>query len=354
MPEKRDKLKNKQRHTDSDAGSWKRALLVGLVLLAGVAIILVTGNRDQLSVRSDISVPEQDEASAVSNPENQAPEILSLTAATDRIEPFDLCDIVCEAFDPDGDELTYEWSASAGHIYGEGPRIQWGSPLSEGLYRISVVVKDGRGGRAEQSLPLKVRANRPPQITSMASDVEWLPEGGSARLWCEAADPDGDNITYEWSATGGEFFGQGPSVIWLAPEESDSYWITVTARDPYGGEAQRAVPISVTPVEPPSISAMVVEPKETSVFKAHGDSWTIFAGGSCTVECVVTDGKGPFTYQWSVDFGDLQADGPVATWQAPNKRVGATIVVVVTDVEGSKSSASALIYVETSACSACG
>ncbi len=354
MTEKPDKPKNEERQTGSRARSWKRALGVGFVLLIGAAIMIVSANRDQLSVRSDIHVSEQDEISVVSTLENQPPEILSLTAATDRIKPFDLCEIICEAFDPEGDELTYEWSASAGDIYGEGARIQWGSPISEGLYRISVVVKDGRGGRAEHSLPLKVKANRPPQITRLASDVEWLPEGGSALLRCEATDPDGDHITYEWSAPGGEFFGQGSSVIWLAPEESESYWITVTARDPYGGEASRAVPISVTPVEPPSISAMIVEPKKTSVFKTHGNSWTIFAGGSCTIECVVADGKAPFTYAWRVDAGDLHADGPVATWHAPNKRIGATIVVVVTDIDGSKSSASVLIYVETSACSACG
>ncbi len=326
-------------------------MLITLVAVVGVLVVVAGSNREHLSVHSDVAVPTPDASPAQSTDVNRPPEILGLTAATDRVQPFDLCDIVCEAIHPDGRDLTYEWSASAGSIFGEGPQVEWGSPISEGLYRVSVVVSDDHGRSAEHSISLRVKANAPPQILSMSSDADWLSGGDSARFWCEAMDPDGDDFTYEWSATGGEIFGQGDAIIWLAPDDIDSYWITVTVRDVYGGEAKRALPISVTPVEPPEIQEMIVEPLNTNMFKSHGDSWTIFQGRSCSIECVVADGDGPFTYEWSADYGTLTSDGAVANWEAPKSVVGATIVVVVSDADGNRSTSSALIYVETCTCS---
>lgn len=328
----------------------KKPLLFTLFALVAILSVVAGTNRDQLSVHSHVETPAPIETPVQSVDANRSPQILDLSAATDRIQPFDLCDLVCEAIDPDGDDLTYEWSVSSGSIFGEGPQVEWGSPISEGLYRVSVVVRDGRGGSAEESISLRVKANAAPHIVGMSSDTEWLTGGGRARFWCEAMDPDGDAFTYDWSATGGEIFGQGDAIIWLAPDETDSHWITVTVRDVYGGEATRALPISVTPVEPPSIEKMLVEPSNTRMFKAHGDSWTIYQGKSCRIECVA-DGDGPFIYEWSADHGTLTADGPVANWESPKSTVGATIVVVVTDASGNRSTASALIYVETCPCS---
>lgn len=322
--------------------------LVAIVALLGV---VAGANRDRLSVHSDVGAPTPDETHVQSVTTNRPPQILNLSAATDRIQPFDLCDLVCDAIDPDDDVLTYEWSVSSGSIFGDGPEVEWGAPISEGLYRVSVVVRDGRGGTDEESISLRVKANAAPQIMSMSSDTDWLSGGDSARFWCEAMDPDGDDFSYHWSATGGEIFGEGDAIMWLAPDETDSYWITVTVTDAYGGEARRALPISVTPVEPPSIEEMVVAPLNTKMFKSHGDSWTIYQGKSCSIECVVGDGDGPFTYEWSADHGTITADGSVASWESPKSTVGATIVVVVTDVNGHRSTASALIYVETCPCS---
>ncbi len=276
MPETPERPGYEQRAGDSRGRRRAYVTVILLVLMAGAVAILASAEGDRLSDQSGVDAPEQDETGVASNPESGPPVILSLTAATDRIPPWDVCEIVCEAFDQGGDELTYTWSASAGDIYGEGPRIEWGSPMSEGLYRISVVVENAHGNRAERSMSVRVKANTAPQITSIASDADWLFPGGSTLVWCEAVDVDGDEITYDWSASRGELFGQGASVIWLAPEEIGSYWITVTARDAYGGEEQRALPISVTPVEPPGIVAMVVEPIDTRLIKAHSDSWTIF------------------------------------------------------------------------------
>ncbi|MFW6056187.1 MAG: hypothetical protein ACOC9B_02615, partial [Chloroflexota bacterium] len=198
---------------------------------------------------------------------------------------------------------------------------------------------------------LRVKSNSAPVIHEMSSDTDWVVPGASAYLSCTTEDADGDEIQHEWEATGGEFYGSGTSVVWVAPETEGSYWITVHARDTYNGEAVRAIPISVTQGEPPLLGDFVVQGVNTNMVSPIGDAWKIFRGRTLKVECVVEEGEAPFTYKWSVERGALTPDGDTATWEAPDARISATIVVDVTDVNGNTASGSVLVYVETCPCS---
>jgi hypothetical protein len=64
--------------------------------------------------------------------------------------------IHCNAQDPDGDTLSYLWRATAGKITGEGSTVGWTSPGINGDYTVTVVVSDGRDGKAEGSVTFKV------------------------------------------------------------------------------------------------------------------------------------------------------------------------------------------------------
>ena len=332
-----------------DRSPKKAAIVVALVVLAVVAAVVVM-NRDRLLVQSDVTTPTTATGTQPVVP-NQAPEVLSITAATDRIEPFSICELECDAVDSDGDPLTYVWSVSAGEIYGDGPRIEWGSPVAEGLYRVSVTVNDGRGGSAEYSLPLRVKTNAAPRFSGMVADAEWLIAGESTRVSCNVADADGDDITLAWSATGGTLTGQGNAVIWQAPDVDGVYWIAVVARDGYGGEARRTLPISVTSGEPPEIVGLFLHGVNTDMVQKVGNDWKVYQGRTLNIICAMVDETATFTYEWSADFGKLTADGAKATWVAPSSRVAATILVVVADESGNKSTASVLISVETCTCS---
>ena len=335
---------------DKKKGSSKgAAIVVVLLLIAAVAVVALL-NKDRLLVHSDVSTTPSSAPTETAAP-NQPPEILALTVESDRIEPFGLSPLACEAVDPDGDTLTYVWSVTAGEVYGDGPRIEWGSPVAEGLYRVSVTVDDGRGGTADYSVPLRVKANVAPQFVGMVSDTDWLVGGETTRFTCDVGDADGDKLSLEWSATGGELFGEGNAVIWMAPEVDDVYWITVIARDSYGGEARRTLPISVTTGKPPEIDGLFLQGVNTDMLQKRGNDWIIYQGRSAKIVCAMVDTSATYTYEWSVDFGTLVADGNTATWKSPSNRVGATILVVVSDENGNKSSASVLIYVETCTCS---
>jgi len=349
MPEE-PKAKDKPRPGEREDGSRKKAVLI--VVLAVVAVLgtVFVLNKDRFLVHSDSTTPTTAASTEPAAP-NGVPVIHSLTPATDRIEPFSLCEIVCEAEDPDGDVLAYTWSASAGDIYGGGATIDWGSPVSEGLYRISVQVDDGRGGTEEYSVPLRVQANIPPKFSSMAADTDWVKSGGSTRIACEVADADGDDISLEWTVTGGEIVGEGAAVMWVAPEIDGVYWIAVYARDTYGGEARRTIPLSVSTGEPPKIDGLFLQGVNTDMLRKVGNDWMIYQGRTCQITCAVIDQTASYTYEWSADFGKLTANGAVATWEAPPSRVDATITVLVSDEYGNQSSASVLISVETCTCS---
>jgi hypothetical protein len=64
--------------------------------------------------------------------------------------------IHCNAEDPDGDKLSYLWRATGGKITGEGSTVGWTSPGVNGEYTLTVVVSDGRDGKAEESIVFKV------------------------------------------------------------------------------------------------------------------------------------------------------------------------------------------------------
>jgi hypothetical protein len=344
--------KKKDEQKQKSKGSQKKAALIVSLVCVGVVAAIVLMNGDRLSVNSDVSnppPPEEEEAEAPAP--NTVPEIISVVAATDRISPFDLCEVTCEAVDPDGDPLTYTWESAQGDVYGEGPVIEWGAPTEEGLYRLSVTVEDDRGGSADFSISLRVRANLIPQIVTMSASSEWIVPGESVVVSATTQDGDNDELTYEWSCRAGEFLGQGTSVLWIAPEEIDSYWITLDVADAYGGEARRAIPISVTEGEPPTLGAFKIEGIGTDLVKPTGDAWKIFRGRSCSIECVVLEGEAPFTYEWSAEMGTLHQDGsPIATWDAPEGREQLDIVVKVTDSHGNSTSGSVLMYVETCTC----
>jgi len=190
------------------------------------------------------TTPEVEDGSSLTTGEedasNSPPQILSLDAVPVRVNVGAQASVVCSAFDPDGDTLTYEWGATGG-AFSTLPdsRMSWRAPDRTGEWVITVTVTDSGGNVAKESVTITVGENRPPVIRNLQADSPSVIAGESTLVTCEAEDPDGDTLTYEWRATGGELTGAGPHVTWFAPTilpgQTTDYTVTAAVDDGKGG-----------------------------------------------------------------------------------------------------------------------
>jgi hypothetical protein len=175
---------------------------------------------------------------------NQPPTITSLTPSATSVGPGDSCTVTCTASDPDeGDTLSYAWSASGGAISGTGSMVTWIAPTTEGTYTVTVTVSDDEA-TVSDSCSIQV-VNAPPAIASLTPSATNLAPAGSCTVTCTASDPDGDSLTYEWTASGGTITGTGSMVTWTAPAAEGPYTITVTVSDGKGGTDSESCAVSV-------------------------------------------------------------------------------------------------------------
>jgi hypothetical protein len=283
---------------------------------------------------------------------NHRPAITSLEAEPERVLPSASCQIVCNATDRDGDELSYNWSASGGNISGTGTAVNWTAPDSAGSYNVTVTVTDGRGGEVIKQVTIEVRANKTPTITSLIADADWTTPSGSLQVTCNATDPDGDELSYEWSTTGGDISGTGAVVSWTAPEEVGIYHITVVAKDGHGSSATNSLLISVASEQPPTIEALLVT-AEHCYLKAYSWGYKVGKKQEYHIECVVADTSIELVYDWSCDGGEISGEGPMITWTAPNPSGSAdvTVTVIVSDIADNMASKNIILNVVN--CSPC-
>lgn len=177
-------------------------------------------------------------------------------------------------------------------------------------------------------------ANQPPVISSLTADEEQVSPSGNCLVRCVVSDPDGDELNYTWSASGGSISGDESIVTWIAPEEVGAYTITVKLTDGRSGEATAQVTIDVFINHPPVIDSLVTEALD--VRKAT----------PCVIECIASDPDGDeLSYAWLPSRGSISGEGAVITWTAPNTYGTYTITVTVTDAGGDEVTESISIVV---------
>lgn len=282
---------------------------------------------------------------------NHRPAITSLEAPA-RVLPSGNCQIICNALDRDGDELSYNWSASGGNITGTGASVNWTAPHSADSYNITVMVTDGRGGEVMKQVTIEVRNNRPPTITSLVADAAWTTPSGSIQVTCTAFDADSDELRYEWSTTGGDITGTGMVVSWIAPKEVDIYDITVVVTDGHGSSATYSLSISVATEQPPIIEDLLIT-AEHCYLKKEDSRYLVGKGQMYDIECIVSDTSGEVSCNWSCDGGEFSGEGSLITWTAPNPSgsVDVTVTAIVSDIAGNMASKNIILNVVN--CSPC-
>lgn len=187
-------------------------------------------------------------------PPNHPPTV-SATADPTKVIVGDSSVIRAQAADPDNDQLTYTWTATGGKVDGTGPEVHWNSAdAAPGNYTVTVKVDDGRGGTATSSTQVAVEArpNRPPAVSSCAANPTTVTAGQPVTINTTASDPDNDQLTYSYSATGGKVSGTGVEAQFdstgLAPGH---YTVTCHVDDGKGGVADGTADVEVQAPAPP-------------------------------------------------------------------------------------------------------
>ena len=162
------------------------------------------------------------------------------------------------ASDPDNDPLTYAYSASGGTVEGNGPDARLNTNgLAEGSYTVTVKVDDGKGGSASCAADVTVakKPNQPPTI-SCATERSPIMPGERTGIIATASDPDGDPLTYSYSATGGQVTGDGAKAQFDSTGlAAGSYTVKCSVNDGRGGTADATTGVDVQQPPPPPQAA---------------------------------------------------------------------------------------------------
>ena len=142
-------------------------------------------------------------------PSENHPPTVSLSYSPPNPTTNDTIYFTAVASDPDGDDLTYRWFLNGvEQTNATAPHVQWANP-SEGTYTIRVVVSDGKGGMAEDSLEFTVQPARPRYVIMKGTgDLE----GEEPLAFVEKIEVDGKITESRTSLYKGAYVKTGPGV----------------------------------------------------------------------------------------------------------------------------------------------
>ena len=106
---------------------------------------------------------------------NVAPEILELVKSAPYVSPGGSIDVTVNAFDSNGDLITFSWASTAGVFSGSGSTVSWTAPGSEGIYELMVTVQDDEGLQSSKTTSILVK-NFP---ATSGDIVAWYPFSGN-------------------------------------------------------------------------------------------------------------------------------------------------------------------------------
>ena len=177
-------------------------------------------------------------------------------------------------------------------------------------------------------------SSQPPVITGLEAEAEWTAPLGSLQVTCSASDPDGDELSYEWSTTGGNITGTGPEAIWTAPEEVGMYDITVVVDDSQGRKDTASITLIASNGPSPIIEGLIVTANGHEYLKETTTGYKVVKTMEYYIESIASNTSGELVYEWSCDGGEISGEGSMITWTAPDTEGDVIVTVKVFDSIG--------------------
>jgi len=194
-------------------------------------------------------------APAVTAKINANPVIVDVIYAHDTMAVQDIM-ISCVASDPDGDPLTYKWTAEGGKFSGSGTDVVYVSPDTMGDYNLVVTVTDNKGGSDNRTFSMRVLTNADGTTTPVVTLALSAASGGplkinrtvkigtKTKIVCLPDSSMGQDLHYEWSSGGGILKGEGldsgscSTAFFIAPPNVQHYLVMVTVTGKNGSKAE--------------------------------------------------------------------------------------------------------------------
>ncbi len=273
--------------------------------------------------------------------DNRPPLITGMSASPSTLQPAGTATLTAGASDPEGDELTYAWTAPDGWTLAsdDAASVEVTAPDAYGATGVfEVEVTDERGRSTSATLPLTTVANQGPRITSIGAAPRPVERAGTVELHTSASDPTGDALTYEWTAPDGWTLSDATAAepTLTAPDAAgESANIELTVTDAEGLEATASVRVSTAPNRKPVLSGV------------SAGATTLTPEGSTEVSASADDPNGDaLDYSWSVANGDwsFSGSGESITLTAPDATASSTkVTVVVADDAGGETTGSVVV-----------
>ncbi|MDZ7260893.1 MAG: T9SS type A sorting domain-containing protein [candidate division KSB1 bacterium] len=178
---------------------------------------------------------------------NYPPRIKSLAADSTRVVFKQTVKLYCTVTDRDNFTLSFTWSATGGMISGSGKEVTWTAPDSAGIYFIKCLVDDREGGQDSATVSIEVVEfiNHAPTILRLKANPKKIDLGATSLITCIASDPDGDTLSYTWTAKYGTLSSWDSTVTWTAPMNQGYYYLACFVSDGRGGSAVDSIGIVV-------------------------------------------------------------------------------------------------------------
>ncbi len=185
-------------------------------------------------------------------PFNHVPRIQALVAEQSEVELGDSTTVFAKAFDKDSENLTYTWSMTGGTVSGSDSIVKWYTPPTIGDYEVMLIVTDETNNKDTATVSINVVAeiNEAPQILELLKSSSYINPEGTLELQAIAFDGNADPLTYDWTATGGNFSGNGSNINWTAPISEGVYQITLQVSDDGGLSDSKTTSVLVKIFEP--------------------------------------------------------------------------------------------------------
>ncbi|HEX5734618.1 MAG TPA: zinc ribbon domain-containing protein [Blastocatellia bacterium] len=258
-----------------------------------------------------------------------APMLLKIIADKRAVQRGETVTLKAEVENREAADLSFEWKTSAGSIQSNGntATLQTSGIQLSGTSQqvfVTVMARDASGAVKSLNQTINVLENAPrnwpPTIVLRASRSR-VQQGEEVVIFADAADRDGDRLSYSWSSSAGQLTGSGnrytlkTSSVNPGPVE-----VRAAVADGRGETSGARLIITVTerPNNSPTIAQIEILPDRVAV------------GERASVRASASDPDGDaLRYEWTTSAGSIRGNGPSVVLDTSSVRLDSQMVRVV-------------------------